>query len=436
MAAMMGRSGIGIDRSPAAVFISNGALNLPPGTEIRKAWSRLVETVGPDIQALYATSCHRCRGPATVRYTVIADLLKCPDCGEEFTAADVYKKGRSRRCSDCNAKLPRSPKRFGARAIETSAQCESGCKPAIFRRRGDDADPAAARFFHEYDLGNVRDVGRMDVSCWYPDDRFPSGLKTAELFGRGIRTTSALFSRRNLMAMALLRHAIDKLPQRQWEAMLFCFTAALTSTSLKSQHVEGGGGYLSGMYYIPPVRKERNALASMGRIVSQVARGADEMHSTGNFPPETWVGLGSATDLRVLRDDAIDLAFLDPPYSDKIQFSELNFVWESWLGLVEDWGSEEIVINRVRNKSPKQWRDKMGQVADEVYRVLKPGGHAALTYDDPRHGTWPVLLGEFERAGFETVSAGKPFTVRQHTFVQRRSLSASRADSLTIFRKP
>ena len=78
-------------------------------------------------------------------------------------------------------------------------------------------------------------------------------------------------------------------------------------------HVERGGRYLPRMYYIPPVCKERNPLFSVGRIVSQVAKGAEELRASGDSCPEAWVGIGSATDLRVLADSTVDLVFLDPP---------------------------------------------------------------------------------------------------------------------------
>ncbi len=437
VAAMLGRKAIGVDRSPAAAFISQSALSLPPAAEIHAIWSALRERVKPDIEPLYATVCHRCNGPAVIRYTVIADNLKCPSCRAKFSADQAPRTGGGRRCPECDAKLPRSPERTGAGAVETCAECEVGCRPRAFKRRRDDVDPAAALFFDKHDLSKIREVEAMRTPAWRPTDRFPRGLKTAELFGRGIETIDAIFTRRNLIAIAMLRKAIDELPAERWIPMLFCLTAALTSLTLKSQHAQGGGGYLPGMYYIPPVRKERNPLFSFGRIVGQVARGADEMHSKGSFDnSKSWVAAGSATDLSVIGDETVDFIFLDPPYSDKIQFSELNFVWESWLGLVEDWGDQEIVLNRARGRTLVEWEDQINLVAAEVFRVLRPGGRAALTYDDPRHGTWPVLLNALKRAGFGELSAHNSYAVKQQTFVQRRSPGASKRDTLTVFGKP
>ena len=45
-----------------------------------------------------------------------------------------------------------------------------------------------------------------------------------------------------------------------------------------------------------------------------------------------------------------ELFFTDPPYAEKIQYGELNFVWEAWLGLDTRWHEEEIIVNDVRGK--------------------------------------------------------------------------------------
>ena len=152
------------------------------------------------------------------------------------------------------------------------------------------------------------------------------------------------------------------------------------SVSLKAQHLEGGGGYLPGMYYVPPVRKERNPLVSLRRIVGQIARGSQALHETPGPTANSWAGIGDATDLTAIPDESIDFAFLDPPYSDKIQFSELNLVWEAWLGFSERWGDDELVLNPARGKSRAGWEAKIIRLAAEIRRVLKPGARVVITY--------------------------------------------------------
>ena len=198
--------------------------------------------------------------------------------------------------------------------------------------------------------------------------RFLPGLKTAELFGRGISSVYQLFTPRNLHALAILRAGIDAFRDPGHRTLLLVFTASLMSLSLKAQHLESGGGYLPGMYYVPPVRKERNPLSTLPRIVSQIAGAADALHASVAYPSPSWTGVGDAVDLSPIPDESIDFAFLDPPFSDKIQFSELNLVWESWLDLADDWGDDELVLNSVRANPPPSgkigstdWRPRFGE---------------------------------------------------------------------------
>lgn len=435
VAAMLGRRAIGIDRSPAAAFISRTALRMPLGETVRAAFAALRESVAAEVEPLYATRCHRCGGPAMIRFSVIADELLCAACGGGFTADKVAYGHGHKLCPHCRSRLPRSPLRAGARVTETSAQCQGQCRPAAFRRRHDDVEDHKRAYFDRYDLGKVAQIAREPIRDWYPNRKFPQGVKTPELFARGIMTVDKLFTRRNLRALAAIRRAIDGFDAERRETLLFCLTAGLTSLTLKAQHLEGGGGYLPGMFYVPPVRKERNTLLSLARVAGQVASGADALHASGRFPPNAWAGIGTATDLRAIPDGSVDFVFLDPPYSDKIQFLELNFVWESWLGVAEEWGEEEIVLNKARGKSLTEWAERIARVAREIFRVLKAGGRAVLTYEDRRHGTWPLLLKALQAAGFEAPGAPTSFRVRQETFVQRRSSGASGRDSLVVLLK-
>ena len=55
------------------------------------------------------------------------------------------------------------------------------------------------------------------------------------------------------------------------------------------------------------------------------------------------------------RSNSIDYIFTDPPYADKVQYGELNFIWEAWLDFDTTWHDEEIIVNEVRGKSVADW---------------------------------------------------------------------------------
>ncbi|MDP6507968.1 MAG: DNA methyltransferase [Chloroflexota bacterium] len=435
MANIAGRVGIGIDRSPAAAFISRVSLALSDGDAIRRLFTALLDRVGPRIESLYATRCHRCGGPADTGFTVISDCYRCPDCGHHFLAENAIRDGRQKQCPSCRNHLPRPRPREGEEVVEMAGRCRGSCRPSRFRRRHDDPDPPARAAFHEFDLAGLERAAATPIRGRFPTATFPPGMKTAELLGRGITSVDQLFTPRNLRALAALRSGIDRYTGADHETLLFILTAGLMSLSLKAQHLEGGGGYLPSMYYVPPVRKERNPIGSLPRIVGNIARGANALHEARQSPADAWAGIGDATDLKAIPDESIDFAFMDPPYSDKIQFSELNLVWEAWLGFSEHWGDDELVLNRARGKSAAAWAIKIERLAVEARRVLKPGAHAVMTYTDSHRGTYELLLAALQAAGFDLVDGSARIEMSQNTYVQRTSRGAEQRHPLLVLKR-
>jgi DNA modification methylase len=88
------------------------------------------------------------------------------------------------------------------------------------------------------------------------------------------------------------------------------------------------------------------------------------------------------------------------PYAEKVQYGELNFIWEAWLGFDTHWHDEEIIVNEVRGKTVEDWREMMSQAMAECYRVLKPGSWLSLCYHDTSEGTWEMVQDIMAEVGF------------------------------------
>ncbi len=43
------------------------------------------------------------------------------------------------------------------------------------------------------------------------------------------------------------------------------------------------------------------------------------------------INTGSLSSLPNVPDNSIDYIFTDPPFGDNLNYSELSFIWESWL---------------------------------------------------------------------------------------------------------
>ena len=79
----------------------------------------------------------------------------------------------------------------------------------------------------------------------------------------------------------------------------------------------------------------------------------------------------SACHLRQLQDNSIDYVFTDPPFGANINYSEMNFLWESWLEEFTD-NAEEAIVNKIQHKNNDDYGNIMCRAISEIYRVLKP----------------------------------------------------------------
>ncbi|HQE96651.1 MAG TPA: hypothetical protein PKY20_00535, partial [Methanothrix sp.] len=75
----------------------------------------------------------------------------------------------------------------------------------------------------------------------------------------------------------------------------------------------------------------------------------------------------------------------DPPYAGNIQYGELNFIWEAWLGFDTHWHDEEIIVNEIRGKTLKDWANDMLRAMTECCRVLKPGRWITVEFHNSKN---------------------------------------------------
>ncbi|MGB9798143.1 MAG: DNA methyltransferase, partial [bacterium] len=142
----------------------------------------------------------------------------------------------------------------------------------------------------------------------------------------------------------------------------------------------------------------------------------------------------SATDLSQIPDSSIDYCFTDPPYGANINYSELNFLWEAWLGHFTKI-DEEAVINPVQKKGLDEYKELMEKSFKEIFRVLKPGRYLSLTFHNSQTAVWNAIQSALSNAGFNLAYIGV-FDKMQRTFNQVTTQKAVGYDVLLHAYKP
>jgi hypothetical protein len=104
-----------------------------------------------------------------------------------------------------------------------------------------------------------------------------------------------------------------------------------------------------------------------------------------------------------MSSDSIDYIFCDPPFGSNIYYSEVNLLWEAWLGRLTD-RREEAVVHREEDRGTKRLADYaalMESAFQEMFRVLKPGRWATVEFNNSDGQVFEAIKQAVRSAGFE-----------------------------------
>ena len=119
----------------------------------------------------------------------------------------------------------------------------------------------------------------------------------------------------------------------------------------------------------------------------------------GTKDNKTIVSNQSTTDLRNIPINSIDYIFTDPPFGDNLNYSELNFLWESWLNIQTN-NKQEAVINDVQGKSLLSYQQLMFECFSQYYRVLKPNRWMTVEFHNSKNSVWNAIQEAIQKSGF------------------------------------
>lgn len=450
------RCGIGIDRSPAAVFVSNNLSRPTSEEEVSQVFAEVFRLAQKEIDWLYTTKCHVCESDARIEATVYSHQYRCGKCQQKVPLFDcvsstvVNQKGKEIKAKVCPHCLGSGHKelistkgeKYESIPVLVKFACDT-CNETL-ERRHDDGDPRSREFFQSVDLTKLSEIESGQIPYWVPaakmmnieDDDIPWGAEWRK--GRNFRSVVELFTKRNLWAMSVYFHYASQ--SQNPDLFRFALTSILLAMSRMQGYVEDPrfpNQLMRGTYYLPAVGREYNVskwLKGKQKNLASGYKAINKCDRSGDFV----LSLQSATDLSNIETDSIDYIFTDPPYSDTVQYGELNFIWEAWLNLDTRWHGDEIIVNGVRGLTEADWADKMRLAMAECYRVLKPGRWLSLCYHDSSEGTWQLVQDVMAEVGFLVDKTDKAIFIdtNQKSFNQRTADKATKRDLVLNFRKP
>jgi len=251
---------------------------------------------------------------------------------------------------------------------------------------------------------NLEPTVKFPKSLKYPDKDFPAKFYKDRFSYKGVSRVSDMFSKRNLLALALLHLSINELSLKNKSLFMLAFTNTLLHVSkLKAENVRP----LSvNNFWIPDDFIEENVWWRFVDRVKNIQMAkeviAEKASQNEISRPISKIYNKSSLKMSEIKAASVDYLITDPPYGDTIQYSELSYIWNCWLGKEFDI-KDEVIINPVQGKGINEYYNQMASFIDEVKRVLKKDAYFTLAFHNKDLKIWISIAELIRDCGMELV---------------------------------
>jgi DNA modification methylase len=417
--------------SPAASFIGDRFTRSFDGAAFDAGVKAVCASLEDIRKKLYTTSCRTCGRDTEILFTVWSYRVCCTACNHEFLLWDHCRKyGASVRehkilstfsCPQCSRVIHKSQlRRTIAEPVFVGYKCCSSRQ---------EEHPLS-----QEDWVRLRDIETIPplAEGFYPTNPLPDGVNLNQPKRQGLNSIDRFYTARNLSAMSQIWRAIHRIENLELSAFLaFAFTSLYQRVTRLSEFRFWGGSGNTAHFNVPYIFNEANVFVTFERKAKTIR---DHLATTARFySGRALVRTGSATDLSFLPDDSVDFIFTDPPFGANINYSEMNFLWESWLNSFTD-NTDEAIVNRFQHKEISDYADLMTNSLKECYRVLRTDHWMVLVFMNSSERVWEALRSAILRAGF-TLYRADIFDKQHGTFKQYVSDNTAGCDLLLHCRK-
>jgi len=401
------------DLSPEATFI---AYNYNTKSDIEKfeiAAKKIIDECRSECDWLYKTNhigndlainmsiLNNSEGD--INYTVWSDVFICPNCGDEIILWDisVLEDGNiveTPKCPNCQISIDKNKCDHSELIYEDEYNGE-------LRRI---AKQVPIKIFYTYnkkrfskevsmdDKDVLSKIDNLKIPYWYPTDRMCEGSESRRNDKSGMTHVHQFYSKRNLYVLSKCHDCIEKIEDKKIRNLLFFWFSSIYSRSHKlnrympnhNRHV----GPLSGTLYMPYYQAEINILNLLEDKLSAIL-------SLRAINDNSIVTNQSTVALENISNECVDYIFTDPPFGDNLNYSELNFISESWLKSKTN-NLTEAVVNKSQSKGLLEYQELMSKCFSEYYRILKPNRWMTVEFHNSKNAVWNAIQESLQKVGF------------------------------------
>jgi hypothetical protein len=255
------------------------------------------------------------------------------------------------------------------------------------------------RPFAQIDHAKLLEIQKRHDHYWYPTTKLVPGEEGNRLINCGIDSVDGLYTTRNLRALAAIwKETLHASDPRMKSVLQFLFTSVsvgLCSKLTRYNFGKRGNGAMAARLFMPHFQCEANVLKVVEGKFADLRKYFARLSSTSdcvtlNMPAQS---------LSAVPSNSVDFVFADPPFGRNIAYSELNILWEAWLGAATDVAKEAITSN-ARRWDNESYNAKMAASFVEMYRILKPGRYAMIEFNNRDPELFEAIKSVAVGAGF------------------------------------
>jgi len=398
------RNSICIDLSPAATFISKTMQSPMDPKKYQLASERLISKVEDELGHLWQIKIDSVEGTVREKYTAWSYTYECPACSYSdalFYSAKkeerVQKKSKIKskfECPGCGVLLNKQKlKKLEPERVRVYFPSQTR------KRRNEWREPIQSdEMLHSeaeaYAAKNASEIIGLEI---------PVGVNTNQAINSGITHLGQLYYPRTLATYACFWKHLNELEdptEKQW--LTFTLTSLYKRITRLAEFRFWGGSSNKANYHIPWVGKELNVIEAFETKRDTISLYLSD--ESTNFPRNSNISndsvTGSATNLEMLESGCVGYIFTDPPFGKNLNYSDMNFIWEGWLGEYTD-TENEAIMNKIQNKGIEEYQGLLKSAFTECYRVLKEGGKMSVMFNNSKADVWGALKSAILESGFQ-----------------------------------
>lgn len=387
------RTALLCDLAPAATFIAQN-YNTPKNRyDFEENVYRIIDDIESEFSWMYTTK-HKDKLDGKINYIVWSDVYGCPECGSEIVFWDAAVDREANKvkdkflCANCSAEVS---KRSVSKVWNTqydkykkSALKKLKVVPVLINysvsgRRYEKVPDGS-------DVSVLERVESLNPNENVPSNRIISGKEIGRLESIGVHYVNQLLPERsNIVLAEFLRRTVD------YPKLRIAVTAVLLNLSwMYRWRANGKGGITSGTYYICATPQENNAFNQLKSKIRDINKAYLDSRNVITTQDSSQLSIP---------DNSLDYLFFDPPFGANLMYSELSFLWESWLGIFTD-NKTEAIENASQDKGVNEYRVLMNGCFKEAFRVLKPGRWITVEFSNTKSSIWNSIQLALTEAGF------------------------------------